>query len=77
MAQSERVRRGLRVFRARLAHHLALVGWNQSRFAEELGVSAPFVSQWLSGSRTPKLTQLLEIAAALNVTIVELFLPLP
>ena len=50
-------------------------GLSQAAVAKELGVSAPSVSQWETGSTWPKADRLLEVAALYGCTVDELLAP--
>ncbi len=64
-------------FSARVAFHRGLCGLSQVALAERLGIHHTTVSCWESGVRAPGVNDLAGIARALNVTMAELFLPVP
>lgn len=59
--------------RARLAERQ----WNDSKFADELGVTRQNVSQWMNLRRTPSLENLQRFAEVLGTTVADLLRPVP
>ncbi len=62
---------------ARLDDIITARGWGKSEFAEKVNKNPSEISKWLSGTHNFTIDTLAEIAAALNMSVADLFGPTP
>ncbi|MBL0055352.1 MAG: helix-turn-helix transcriptional regulator [Chitinophagaceae bacterium] len=60
---------------ARLDDLIKAKGWSKSEFAEKVNKNPSEISKWLSGTQNFTVDTLVEIAAALETSVAELFAP--